>query len=248
MSVARRTSAGIRASVLSFVREPFTLVLLLVLPTVSIQIYGVSLGQLLEIGMFDVAGSLVTTGRITGAVFATGALAGVLGLFQMISARNADRRLALGGMRGVELVASRFATVIVVSTLVGGVATATLVALVGASVSAVPAAFLGLTLAAVVYGLLGILVGTVLPRELEGSLVLVILADMDNIFASGLFGIDESVTRFAPLTHPHDVVTAAVTEGRLATEPLLPAAGHIGIFAVLALVAYTAAVVSGGEP
>jgi hypothetical protein len=247
MSATRRTTASVRASVLSFVREPFNLVLLLVLPAVSIQIYGVGLGGFPEVGFFDTAGSVVTTGRITGAVFATGALAGVLGLFQMISARNADRRLTICGVRGVELVVARFTTVLAVGTLIGVVATATLVVLVDAPVSALPAAVVGLALAAVIYGLLGILVGSVLPRELEGSLVLVILADMDNVFASGLFAIDESITRFAPLTHPHDIVSAAVTDGRLATEHLLPAAGHVLLFGALGLVAYTAAVGNGGD-
>lgn len=247
MSGSNRTVAGIRASTRSFVREPFTAVLLVVLPALSIQIYGVSMGQFPEIGLFQTTGSLETTGRITGAVFATGALAGVLGLFQMISARRADRRLAICGFRGIELVAARFATVAAASTVVGVVSTLSLVALVDGSIGAPAAAFAGLALAGAIYGLLGTVVGSVLSRELEGSLVLVVLADVDNVFASGLFGIEDSITQFAPLAHPHAIVTEAVVDGTLATAHLLPAVGHLSLFGLLAVAVYTYQIESGGD-
>lgn len=246
MMASGRLSAGVRASTLSFFREPLNVGLLLVLPALSIQIYGVSLGQFPDVGIFEVSGSLVTTGRITGAVFATGALAGVLGLFQMISARNADRRLAIAGFRPRELVLSRFVTVFAVSVAIGAVATVTLSVLVSESVAAPFVAFAGLALAGVIYGLLGMLVGAVLPRELEGSLVLVVLADVDNVFASGFFSIDESVTRFAPLSHPHELVSRAVVDGTVAVDHALAALVAVAVFGVLGLGAYARTLASGG--
>lgn len=247
MSASRRLSAGIRANTRSFFREPLNVALLLVLPALSIQLYGVSLSQFPDVGIFDVNGSLVTTGRITGAVFATGALAGVLGLFQMIGARSADRRLAIAGFRPRELVASRFATVFAVGLAISAVSTVTLSVLHSASVDAPLVAFAGLALAGLIYGLLGMLVGAVLPRELEGSLVLVILADMDNVFASGFFGIDESITRFAPLSHPHEVVTRAVVDGTLAVDHVLAALVSVGVFGLLGVGAYAHTVENGGS-
>lgn len=247
MSGVRRTVAGIRAGTRSFIREPFTVVLLIVLPALSVQIYGVSMGQFPEVGFFQTTASLETTGRITGAVFATGALAGVLGLFQMISARSADRRLAICGFRGMELVGARFATVAVASVVVSMVATLSLMVLVEGPVGAPIGVFVGLILASGIYGLLGIVIGSALPRELEASLLLVIVADVDNVFASGLFGIEESITRFAPLAHPHSIVTEAVVDGSLAVEHLIPALGHLSLFALLSVVAYTYQVESGGD-
>lgn len=246
MSGVRRAVAGIQAGTRSFVREPFTVGLLIVLPALSVQIYGVSMGQFPEIGLFQTTAPLETTGRITGAVFATGALAGVLGLFQMVSARNTDHRLAICGFRGVELVGARFATVAVASILVSVVATLSLLVFVDGSIGAPVGVLIGLTLAGGIYGLLGIVIGSVLPRELEGSLLLVIVADVDNVFASGLFGIEESITRFAPLAHPHSIVTEAVVDGTLATEHLIPALGHLSLFALASVIAYTYQVESGG--
>jgi hypothetical protein len=246
MSVNRRVLVGIRASTLSFFREPFNIALTLLLPALSIQIYGVSLSQFPDIGLFAAAGSLTTTGQITGAVFATGALAGVLGLFQMISARNADRRLVISGFRPSDLILSRFTTILVVSLAISAVSTATLAWLLSDSFGAPLIAVGGLVIAGVTYGLLGMLIGTLLPRELEGSLLLVILADMDNVFASGLFNIDASITQFAPLSHPHEIVSQAVFDGSLATAHLLPAAAFIGLFGLLSVGAY-AYTVDGGD-
>lgn len=246
MNANRRIPAGIRASTLSFFREPLNIALLLILPALSIQIYGVSLSQFPEIGMFAVAGSLTTTGRITGAVFATGALAGVLGLFQMISARNADRRLVISGFSPTELIVSRFTTILVVSLAISAVSTATLAWLLSDTIGAPLIVFSSLALAGITYGLLGVLVGTILPRELEGSLLLVILADMDNVFASGLFNIDEDITQFAPLSHPHELVSRAVVEGSLAIDHVLPAIAFIALFGILSVGAYSYTI-NGGD-
>jgi hypothetical protein len=62
MSSVHRTLAGIQASTRSFVREPFTVVLLVVLPALSIQIYGVGMGQFPGVGVFAVSGSIATVG------------------------------------------------------------------------------------------------------------------------------------------------------------------------------------------
>lgn len=246
MSSNRRVFAGVRLSTLSFFREPLNIALVLLLPALSIQIYGVSLSQFPEVGMFATAGSLATTGRITGAVFATGALAGVLGLFQMISARNADRRLVISGFRPGELVVSRFSAVLIVSLAISAISTVTLAWLLSDTMGSPFIVFSSLALAGMVYGFLGILIGTVLPRELEGSLLLVIIADMDNVFASGLFGIDESITRFAPLSHPHELVSRAVLDGSLATSHVLPAIVSVLVLGSLSIGAYSFAV-DGGE-
>ena len=239
VSFVRRNAASVRASARSFYREPLNLALLLALPALSIVLYGVGLGQFSAVGFLGTGPSLETTGRITGAVFATGALAGILGLFQIISAREADRRLSICGFPAVDLIVSRFVTLVGISLLIAVVSTATLVVLLSEPIRSPVFVTAGLAIAGVVYAMLGMLVGAVLPRALEGSLVLVILADMDNVLASGIFAIDESITRFAPLNYPHAIVTKAVTRGELASGKVLPALTFVAIFGLIAIVAYT---------
>lgn len=249
MSFIRRNSEGIRAGTRSFFREPLNVALVVLLPVVSIQLFGVGYGQFEMLDFLTNTGSLETTGRLMGATFATGALAGVLGLFQIISAREADRRLAICGYPALDLLVTRFVTVIVISVFIAGVATGTLVVLLSDAVHSPLYTFAGLAISGMIYGMLGMLVGSMLPRELEGSLVLVILADMDNVLASGLFQIDQAITQFSPLSYPYEIVTQAATEGGLATEQLLPSAMFVLVFGLLAVIAYTrttGAVVNGG--
>lgn len=250
MTRTLQTAAGIRASARSFFRKPFNIVLLILLPALSIKLYGTSLAQFPEFEFLRTSASLAITGRITGAVFATGALAGVLGLFQIISARDADRRLSICGFPPTDLLISRFVTLIGISVIIAGVSTITLLVLVAEPIGAPAFVFVGLILGSVIYAMLGILVGTVLPRELEGSLVLVILADMDNVLASGIFQIDQSITRYSPLSYPHDIVTQAVVDGTFAHEQVLPALAFVAVFGVLAVTAYSwtvEPVEAGGE-
>lgn len=245
MTRLQRDVAGIRAFGRSFFREPLNLALLIALPAISIQLYGVSLAQFSEFAFMLGEGSLETTGRITGAAFATGALAGVLGLFQIISARDADRRLAICGYPAIDLLVSRFLALVGISSVIAGVSTLTLVALTPDPVESPLWAFAGLAIAGYIYGMLGMLVGSVLPRALEGSLVLVILADMDNVLASGIFQIEQQYTRFSPLSYPHDIVTRAVQDGELATGELGPSLAFVLLFGALAVLAYTRTVDTG---
>ena len=238
MSFVRRNVAGVRASARSFFREPLNLVLLVVLPALSIQIYGIGYGQFPEFGFLQTPTSLGTTARVTGATFATGALAGLLGLFQIISARDADRRLSICGYPAVDLLVSRFITLVAISLVIAGVSTGTLAVLLSEPIRAPVHVFVGLALNGFIYAMLGIAVGAVLPRALEGSLVLVIFADMDGVLASGIFQINEGVTRFSPMSYPHDIVTRAVIQGELAGGKLLPAMAFLVAFGGLAVLAY----------
>lgn len=243
MTGVRRTTASVVASVRSVTRDPFGLASLLLLPPVSVALYGASVGSIADLGLFDTVASLRTVGEVTGAVFAASALAGILGLFQSQATRPADRRLVVAGYRRGELVAARFATVGLTALVVALVTTAALELVAGGRVAApVPAAG-ALFLAAASFGLVGVLVGSVLSRQLEGSLVLVALADLGAIVASGLFGIDGDLARLLPLTRLHDVVLRAVVGGAVAWSDVLPAVGRLLAVALLAAVA-----VAGGLP
>ena len=247
MNGLRRTKTSVRANVRSFVREPFTMGLLLLMPVVSIQLYGLSVGSIADLGLFETDTSLRTVGMVTGAVFATGALAGILGLFQSLSVRTADRRLVISGHRRLELVAARFATVGATGLLVAVVTTVSLDWSVSGGLESVAVAVAGLFLAGVLYGLLGVLVGSVLPRALEGSLVIVALADVSAIVASGLFGISDGIVHLFPLSYPQEVVLQAVVEGSVATAHVLPALGYLLVVTLLTVSASVRVLPAGGD-
>lgn len=247
MKSARRTTTSVRANLHSLTREPFTLALLVLMPAVSIQLFGMSVGSMANLGLFEMGTSLRTVGMVTGALFASSALAGILGLFQSINVQSADSRLVVSGYRRTEMMAARFTTVLATSLLVAVVTTISLGWLVEGNLGPVAVTTPGLFLASGLYGFFGVLVGSVLPRKLEGSLVLVALADVGAIIASGLFGVEDSLASLFPLSHHHDVVLQAVVEGSVATGHLLSALGYlVGIIFVTAI-ALLGVLPSGGD-
>lgn len=247
MSSVARTGASVVANVRAVTRDPFTITLLLLMPVVSIQLYGLSVGSMADLGLFDTAASLPTVGRVTGAVFAASALTGILGLFQRLGTRTADHRLVVSGYRRRELVAAHVATVVVTALVVAAVTTASLEWTLHRQVGSRVTAVAGLALVGVLSGLVGVFVGTVLPRALEGSLVLVAFADVGAIVASGLFGIDGGLAGLFPLTHPHELVMGAVVDGTLAAGAVAPALGHLLVVAFLAGLAYSEGLPTGGD-
>jgi ABC-2 type transport system permease protein len=231
-------ATGVRAHTTAFVRKPLNLVLLVVLPLVVIVFYGEAMEAFSALPMMSaLGGDLGTIGRLTGALFATAFLTGIIGLFQVISARRGDERLVLCGFSRSTLLATRLVTVIGASALTAGVSLFVLSMTV--PVSAPLVSFGALFVGGVSYGLLGMLVGALLPRELEGSLVLVFLVDIDDALSSGMF-IESSATipKLFPLYRPHAMLETAVLDGTVATDHALGAVIYLLVLAVLVFVVY----------
>lgn len=222
-------ATGTRLRLVELGRQPTTLALLVALPIVVVETYGVAMASFPQLPSLGV--DPATAGRLSGALFATAFLSGVVGLFQVISAREGDDRLVLCGYPRWTLLATRLVTTVAVA----GVAAAVSLGAVWwrLDVAAPVLAFGVLWLAGLLYGLLGVAVGTVLPRELEGSLVLVFVADLDNALSSGLFDATADLATWVPMYHPHALLEAAVVDGTLAT-------GHLEAAAVVAAVLFAA--------
>lgn len=240
----RRFFTGTRLRVAELVRQPLTLLTLVLLPPAVIEMYGIAVASFPQLP--SLGAEPATVGRITGTLFSVAFLAGLIGLFQVISARKGDERVAIAGFPRLIMLASRLVTMILVS--LAGSVVAFLVFNFRVAISAPLMAFWTLTLAGLVYGLLGVIIGTIIPQPLEGSIVLVFMADLDNALSSGLFPITASfsfpvvgeiaITDVVPLYHPHELFVAAVLRGELAAEHLLPVIFWIGGLLVIAFLAY----------
>jgi len=234
----RRLRVGASATAKTTLREPTTLALLVVLPPMVVAMYGAAMASFPDVGFLS--GSGAAYGRLSGALFATAFLSGLVGLFGTVSAARADRYLAFSGYPAAAL----FGTRVAVSCLVAGVAALTsLAALVayGMHVASLPRAFVVLALAGVLYALVGVVVGALVPRELEGSLLLVFLADMDSFLSGDVLDIDAAVVDVMPLHAPHAAFTAAVQNGTLPTDDVFTVVASLVVAGVAAGVAYAAA-------
>jgi ABC-2 type transport system permease protein len=239
-----RLTTVTRLRVTELARQPLTLVMMLALPPIVIEMYGVAVKSFPQLP--TLGADPATVGRMTGTLFAVAFLAGLVGLFQVISARRGDERAAIAGFPQWALLATRLLTMLIIAVASATVALATLSYNVDIATPALAFGFL--VLAALIYGLIGVIVGTLVPQELEGSIILVFMADIDNALSSGLFPIDASttfpivgdvgVTNFVPLSHPHELVVTAVLNGDVASGHLLPALGWVLGLLVIAFVAY----------
>lgn len=231
-------TVGASAHAKTAVRDPTTLAMLVALPPFVTYVYGTAMGAFPDVGFFDVGAT--TYGRIGGALFATAFLTGLVGLFGTVSAATADRYVAFSGYRPGVL----FATRVLVSTAVGLVAAAvslgSLLAL-GTDVAAVGRAFVVLALAGALYGLLGVVVGALVPRDLEGSLVLVFLADLDSFLSGDVLAVDSDLVSLLPLHYPHAMFESAVLDGTVDAGNVAPALAYLAVLTVAAGVAYAAA-------
>jgi ABC-2 type transport system permease protein len=241
-----RVWTGVRAHTLAFFRNPLYLVLLVVLPLIEIRFAGSALETLPAVAFPEMDASLTTTGRLFGAIYATAVFGGIVGLFQRLSADETDRRLIVAGSSPGRLFLTRTLTVLGITLVVATVATA---ALVWTETVATPAlAFAVLGASGVLYAFVGLLLGSVLSGELEGSLALVFIVDVDVILATGLLPTDLFVGEAFPLYHPYQLLQTAVVDGGLADGHVLPALGYVLVAGVAATVVYrrTASVDRGG--
>jgi len=152
-----RLRAGTAAHLRALSRRRLHLTLLVVLPPVVIEAYGLAMASFPALPVLEAVAE--TAGRINGAVFAAAFLAALVGLFQVLGARAADSRLQLAGFRRWELFLTRVVTLLAVGLLSAGAALAVLAWRVDVAAPAV--AFGAIALAGVLYALLGVLIGAV---------------------------------------------------------------------------------------
>lgn len=239
---SRRLRVGVSSTIREFVREPINLALLFVLPPVVITAYGSILSAFPDLPSRGVDPS--TLGAISGTLFVAGFLPGVIGLFQVISARRADERLLLAGYPAALLFGARLLAVVVASAITATIAVTVLLTRV--EVASLTPAFGTLAFVGVLYGLIGMFVGAVLPRELEGSLVLIFLVDIDEALASGLLDTDAAFARLLPLHYPNALFKAAVEGETMASSDALAAGAYFLAVSALALGAYARVTGEGG--
>ncbi|WP_135666867.1 hypothetical protein [Halorhabdus rudnickae] len=240
-----RIREGVRLNLQAFVRTPLNLVLAVVLPLVVIEGWGQAMAGLPS--MPTVEAIPLDLGRMLGAVFGVAIIAGLLGLVQMIHARSADRRLIQAGFPARTLLATRLLMLTVVAVAVAVLNFAVLHVLIGPEAPLV--AFAALALAGIVYAFLGALVGAIVPRLFEGSLVVVFLAMMDA-FLSGDSPLAADVpdfVEFFPLYHPKAALESAVLEGTIATGEFAFVAGYLVVLLALVTAVFTLTMQTSGR-
>lgn len=232
MSTVARQRVTIAAGLRTFLRKPMNAVLLLVMPPLVLFAYDLALDPIAEAPGIEVPPGGAALG---GALFATAFLAGLLGVFQIVGALAPDRRLIVCGYRPSEVLLARLLSILTAGILVAVISFLTFRYQTDITPEAPVLAVGALIAAASVYGLIGVIVGGLLRRELEGSLVLVFLADLDAFTAIDAIPTESPLLDYLPLAVPHELLSDAVYEGSVATDDVLAVVGYVAVLSVLAL-------------
>ena len=211
-------------------RTPLTLVLLVTLPFLFVILAGDVLGEFAD----ALGGSLIADGATSlGAGWSAAFIAGTLGYFQVASAREADRRLALAGFGAARVAAARIGAAVALALL------------------AAAAAYLALTLEidvvhpwhtaaaiagyALIYLGVGSVVGSLVHGQLEGSLTVAFIFLLDVFSGPGMTEGDGSLLTIS--SSAGDVLLdAAVGAGSPTGDWLELAAWVVGALGIAGIV------------
>lgn len=191
-----------------YVREPITVVMLVVIPVVFVVISASALEELSDALGGDASGSAATA---LGAGWAASFLGGVLGFFQVSSSRDADRRLALAGLGALRVAAARIGACVALAVLVAVVA---LLALwIDEGIEQPLGAFGAILASGLIYVGIGAIVGSLITDDLTGSLTVALIFVMDMYSGPGMAGTGGA---------------AKATPTRRSSEVLMDAGGGAG--------------------
>lgn len=202
-------------------RSPLTVALLVVLPVLFVVLAADSLSEFADVLGGSLLGDAATA---LAAGWSAAFVSGALGYFQVVSSRDADRRLALAGLGAGRLVAARVGASLMMVVLASAAALLAL-ALSGGIVHPwhAAAAILGFAL---IYLGVGTLIGALIASPLEGSLAVAFIFILDVFSGPGMTegeGSPLSVSRSAG-----DVLIAAAIGGRSSTGDWLELAAWVG--------------------
>jgi ABC-type transport system involved in cytochrome c biogenesis ATPase subunit len=162
-------------------RAPFTLALLVAVPTVFVF---VSSGVLADFAEALGGGLAADAASALSAGWAAAFIAGTLGFFQAASSRGADRRLALAGAGPYSVAVSRISASLALALVAAAAGFAALVLRTGVAhpwhAAAAVLAF------ALIYVAVGIVIGSLIASPLEGSLAVAFVFLLDMFSGPGM--------------------------------------------------------------
>lgn len=174
-------AAAGRAFVREQLRQPLTLVLLVLIPAVFVTASVAVLSEFAAALGGEVSGG--SAGAL-GAGWAAAFLSGVLGFFAAASSHGADRRLALAGLGAARVAVARIAS----AALLGAVATlaASLTLLARTDIADPVHAVVAIAAFSLIYIAVGTFIGSLVRDPLEGTLAVALVFVVDVFAGPGM--------------------------------------------------------------
>jgi hypothetical protein len=228
-------------------RSRFVLLLLLVIPSLFYAIVAATTTQqsiIFKLAAISEESLIEVSSRSESLIFigtaVVGLLASYLALGLVQKGSDVHRRLVLCGYSPAELIASKFAVLLsviaVIGTYVGGLL------LIFFRPERVVLTVLGFVLAGFVYGGYGLLVGSLFRSELEGILLIVLLANIDAgwlqnpVFYAA--AQNQFVIRALPAFYPSQISMIGAFTSGLPLRPMVASLAYGLVLLLAALAVY----------
>lgn len=184
----------VRGFLTEYARNRVNLVLLVVVPVVFVGIVANTMADAAQL-LGGPAGPAVETAT---AGWAAAFLAGIAMYFQTAASRDTDQRLVIAGLAGARLVAARLLTGFTLALLASAAALVALAVRTGIDAPArvVP----GTVMSAVIYVAIGAIVGSVVHKPVNGTVVVLFVWIFDVFFGPAMGSADRPAVRWLP-TH-----------------------------------------------
>lgn len=182
-----------RRYIAEYSRRPVNLALLVLVPVIFVILAAGAIADFAEI-----VGGVADSARLAAptAGWAAAFLAGVAGLFHVLGARDADRRLSIAGMSPSRITAARLGSGIILALLASGASIAALAIRTGLGDSARTVA--GTVMFALIYLGIGVAIGSVVRSDVNGSLFVIFIWMIDIFLGPAMAGSDIWITRLFP--------------------------------------------------
>jgi len=171
------------SSMKELVRNRFTVFIMTILPVILFSVIYYATATYPMTFMLQSTTITVTmkdVHTVTGSLTALSLLAGIAGFYLAIGSRNVDRRLIAVGFSSITIVLVKL-IITLVFVVIGSIFLFGL-EMVFHPPNDVVIFFGALLTIGLMYGLIGILVACVLPKEFEGSLIILTLSFLDTMF------------------------------------------------------------------
>ncbi len=223
----------IKVNVSAFFRRPVNMGLIVL--GIPVVIYGfyVFMRALPDFIFPEISAEI---GAAAGSLFAVVFLVGLVGLFQIISSLEADRRLSISGFSMYNILIGRFLGILIISTMISIFSLVVMSYWVLAR--SYSRAFLVLVLSGFLYGLIGVLIGSLIQKELEASLLLIFIADLDVFLGTGFLDFESTIVEYFPLNSPSHLLQTAVLDGYVDSSHLLVLVVYILLFLYFSTLAF----------
>ena len=231
---------------LSFMKEllrnKFTVFIMTALPVIIFSVIYYATTTILM--TFKVNSSTITVSMkdvhtVTGSLTAISLLAGIAGFYLAIGSRSIDRRLISSGYSSQLIVFVKlFITVFFV--IIGSIFLIILELIFRPPNNLVPFS-LALIFTGIMYGLIGILVASLIPREFEGSLIILTLSFLDTMFITNPMSPGTYNTAFSKLFPAYAPVQLVLNASFISDNSKIPTLyiiSFIYIFILMLFVGY----------